>query len=276
MKASKKIVVACAAFWLAGAAALLRADSGTADGSVAATAVSVTGDVRLQMGDGWQTVQVGQLLTQGDRVVTGDDSALQMVLADGSSVALGADSELSLASVGSGAPGSVTLLSLARGLLDTMVEKLKLGSRFEIETPYAVAAVKGTDFEVSAAGQGAAVTVNQGTVQMGDSSRAYFWPVRPMERCQMEGRRMTALRPLSMQERVTFQRRWAMAHVLHARRRMLMRRFMRSPMHQRFMQQLRMRHRAFMARRGGRMAGRRWRRGHRTFRRRPLQRRQEQ
>jgi ferric-dicitrate binding protein FerR (iron transport regulator) len=201
------------------------------------------------MGEGWQTVQIGALLAKGDRVVTGDASALQIVLADGSSVALGANSELSLDNVGSGTPGSITLLSLARGLLDTMVEKLKLGSRFEVATPYAVAAVKGTDFEVSAAGQSAAVTVNQGIVQMGDSSRAYFWPVHPMEHCEMMGRRMTALRPLSIEEQGTFHRRWAMAHILHAHRHMLMRRLMRSPMHQRFMRQMRIRQRAIMARR---------------------------
>jgi len=270
MTATQTAILACsAALWLALPAALA-ADAGASQGSstdpaadagaagspdaasVAATAIHVEGDVKVQAGQDWDAVSEGQLFGPGDRIVTGDGASLHLVLADGSSVALGANSEITLRSLGSGAPGSVTLLSLARGLLDTMVEKLKTGSRFEIETSSAVAAVKGTDFEVSdtGSGGGSAVTVNEGTVQMGDAGRSHFEPVQPGERRRVVQNRVLAAEHLSPEDRDAFRRRWAGAHRLHAQRRGLLARLRRSPRRRAFLRQLR-RRRALGGRRPG-------------------------
>jgi hypothetical protein len=221
--------------------------------TVAATAINVSGDVKVQEGEDWTPVEEGQLFTQGDRLQTGDDSTLHLVLADGSSVALGPNSEITLSSVGSGDPGSVTLLSLARGLLNTMVEKLKAGSSFEIETNSAVAAVKGTDFEVSAgiSGGDSSITVNEGVVQAGDPGRDHFEPVHPNERRRIVENRVLAAETLSESERAEFHNRWAGAHRLHAQRRELMARFGRNPaLRRRFLQKLD-RRRAFIRARPG-------------------------
>jgi ferric-dicitrate binding protein FerR (iron transport regulator) len=256
MKISQKMLVLMAAFWLAGASITARADdsapadtgSDSAAEAVAATAVNLSGDVTVLEGDAWQTVQEGQVFSAGDRLKTGENSTLQLALADGSSIALGADSDLTLAQLSSGAEGSVTLLSLASGLLDAIVQKLKLGSRFEIQTPTAVAAVKGTDFEVSGADTGSAVTVNEGVVQFGDAGRQNFEPIRPMQRGYFQGGRLLAAADLSPDQRRIFIGRWARARYLHRRRRELLLRF--RPMRRRFFRNM-LRRRAWRARHGG-------------------------
>jgi hypothetical protein len=270
MKVSLKMPIALFACWLAAAPVAAWAD-GAPDDGVAATAVNVNGDVKVQTGQSWQAVEEGQIFSAGDRLTTGENSTLQLVLADGSSVALGADSELTLDDAGAGAEGSVTLITLARGLLDAMVQKLKLGSRFEVQTPYAVAAVKGTDFEVSGAYATAAVTVNEGVVQFGDAERRAFEPVRPLQRGQFVDGRLVAALPLSLDEQEAFHHRWAEARILHARRFELLRRF--RPMRRRFLRQMRVR-RAFRARHRGRgNRGRMVARRGQIRRRRPVRRR---
>jgi hypothetical protein len=227
-----------------------------ATASVAATAVNVQGDVRVQDGDAWDAVEEGQLFAQGDHLRTADDSTVHLVLADGSSVALAPNSEITLDKLSAGGEGSVTLLTLARGLLNTMVEKLKSGSSFEVQTPSAVAAVKGTDFEVSENNGESAVTVNDGVVQMGDAGRSHFEPVHPNERRRFAGHRLLAAETLSLAERNAFHSRWANAHRLHAQRAMLMGRLRRMPGRRaQFLRQLRRRNAVRGARMGRGFSG---------------------
>jgi hypothetical protein len=158
-------------------------------------------------------------------VRTGADATLHLLLADGSSVVLGPNSEATLDSLGDGKEGSETFIGLVNGLVNAMVEHLKPGARFEINTDNAVAAVKGTDFEVSAsADAGAAVTVNNGVVQLGDRAGMHFAPVAPGEQRTFFNGRLGLARRLRADEFRAFQNRWARAHAWHAER---MRRFQR-------------------------------------------------
>jgi hypothetical protein len=193
---------------------------------VAATLVEIRGSVELQDGAGWVKLEEGDLLAPGDRIRTEEGASAQMVLADGSSVALGANSEMTLDALSSGAPGSVTLMTLARGLLATVVEKLKLGSTFEVRTPGSVAAVKGTDFEVALGVDGSSsVTVQGGVVQFGDAARTHMAAIHPFERRSVSGGMLSDARPLNPAEKEAFLHRWAHAHQLHAQRHELLRRF---------------------------------------------------
>lgn len=270
MTRTYKTATLAAASGLMALAGFAWADAADAPDAVAATAIGVSGDVRLQTGQDSSVVQEGEVFTEGDRLVTGDRSSLHLVLADGSSVALGQDSELSLDETGSGANGSVTLLTLARGLLDAMVQKLKLGSSFEISTPYAVAAVKGTDFEVSDSAGASSVTVNQGVVRFGDPGRRRVEALRPMQRGSLDRQGFLAERPLNREEQRAFLRRWSGARALHARRWMVLRRLRRMPSHRRFLRQMLKRRAARARQRKGSARHPGWRRrGRRATRRRP-------
>ena len=58
-----------------------------------------------------------------------------------------------------------TRMRLGRGGIRTQVEPLTKGSRYEISTPSAVAAVRGTDFRLRTNAQGTALEVLEGTVE---------------------------------------------------------------------------------------------------------------
>ena len=92
-------------------------------------------------------------LHSGDRILTGAGSSLVIRFADGSELLVSAHSDIVLDSLSAfGSTGMVdTRIRLQGGQIDTQVIPSRgPGSRYEIITPAAVAAVRGTDFRVSA------------------------------------------------------------------------------------------------------------------------------
>src|SRR5258708_26585434 len=146
------------------AGSTLRSDEATPDDTstdtTTATAIEVTGDVVYEVDEGgFKSVELGQLFGEGDHVITRENAGLHMVLADGSSLALGPSTEITLTKIGAGQEGSQTFLEMLKGTANAIVEKLKKGSIFELKTPNAVAPVKGTQFEVNEDGAASAVSV---------------------------------------------------------------------------------------------------------------------
>jgi hypothetical protein len=96
---------------------------------------------------------LGMGLNTGDKVLTNLQSNLLIRFADGSEMVVQSDSELSMDSLSAyGSTGMVdTRVRLKSGQIETQVRPARgPGSRYEIITPAAVAAVRGTDFRVSA------------------------------------------------------------------------------------------------------------------------------
>ncbi len=95
----------------------------------------------------------GQQLYTGDSVSTGKNSSMTLQFADGSKLLVQSETEIVLDTVSAYAKTGMvdTRLRLRRGYVDTGVKPKKgPGSRYEISTPSAVAAVRGTEFRVSA------------------------------------------------------------------------------------------------------------------------------
>jgi hypothetical protein len=216
----------CACFFLAWPA------RASAD-PVAATVISMEGTVSYDEEGALKPVELGQLLGEGDRVVTADDSTLHLVLPDGSSLVLAANSEVTLRNLGSGAPASHTLLSVLKGLVNLMVEKQGEGSSFEVETGNAVAAVKGTDFEVSADTDNTQVTVNEGEVHLGDPDRKRFEPIHPLESSRLFNGRLEHANALGKRDIDAFRARWQRAHMIHQQRGELLKAFRKQGRRQR-------------------------------------------
>lgn len=193
----------------------------SADASAtAATAIAMDGQV-LSSAEGAELapVALGQFFAEGDRLVTRENSSLQLLLADGSTLALGPNTEMTIGSLGSGGSGSKSFFELLKGSLNAIVQKLKDGAAFEVHTSDAVAAVKGTQFEVSAGSDESAVTVQEGTVAMSDHDRSHTVLVPRLHRAQAA--KAGGLRPaqrLSKGEAKAFQQRWKAAREVHARR----------------------------------------------------------
>lgn len=130
-------------------------------------------------GEAWRTrhpemshtaLSRGDRLNVGDGVRTGSDGYVRIELADGSSLSIEPDTSLRfnrLTQYGRGAMAD-TRMNLERGRIETRVEPTEEdGSRFEIHTPSAVAAVRGTHFGLAAQPEGTLLEVREGEVWFG-------------------------------------------------------------------------------------------------------------
>jgi len=100
----------------------------------------------------YASTEQGQELSLGDRIRTGDDSTASIRFADGSVITLHSNSELRFDHLSAyGETGMVdTRLYFQQGRMDTRVMPMKgAGSRYEIHTPSAISAVRGTEYRVA-------------------------------------------------------------------------------------------------------------------------------
>lgn len=135
---------------------------------------AVRGDVTIAVADGSsRPAQAGDRLEPGSRLVTGEAGSVALAFADGSRVQLRPRSELGVqqsADFAAGA-GSWVRLELLRGSVDSLVApRSGPAGRFEIQTPAAVAAVRGTQFRVHADTGSARSEVLEGRVAFGNEA----------------------------------------------------------------------------------------------------------
>lgn len=88
--------------------------------------------------------QAGTVLKAGDRIVTGPGTRADVTLADGSAILLYENSTLTLSSL-----GKRIRLNLAKGSALNAVHK---GSNYQMSSPAAIAAVRGTVFFLTSDG----------------------------------------------------------------------------------------------------------------------------
>lgn len=99
----------------------------------------------------WQAIKLDQKLSQGDKVRTGPQSEMTLTLDDGSTLQLSPESEFSIQSLVKESTNEEQLesiLAIMKGKVKAQVTPLKQDSKFEIETPVMVAAVRGTTYLV--------------------------------------------------------------------------------------------------------------------------------
>jgi len=145
-----------------------------------ARATSVSGNVHVISGiDGRKKpLTKDTLIRVGDEVLSAA-GATTITLADGSEVRLSPNSRLIFNRLTQyGKSGMVdTRLRLDRGEVHTRVKPvIEGGARFEIETPSAVAAVRGTAFSLQTGPEGTSLQVTEGVVDFGAPNRAQRIP----------------------------------------------------------------------------------------------------
>ncbi|MEK7765656.1 MAG: FecR domain-containing protein, partial [bacterium] len=136
------------AAWLAALLAALPVTSPGAPARAIATIVSTSGLVRFHpAGEDWRTIQAPYPLRYGDQVKT-LSGRLAIEFSDGSIIKLGRLSTFELKpprEQGKRALAS-RVMHLSAGLVRAFVKPLQSGDEFIVTSPFAVAAVKGTDF----------------------------------------------------------------------------------------------------------------------------------
>lgn len=145
--------------------------------STSVQVISAHGDAVVSAGADPAAAEVavvaGMSLRAGQRVQTRSGATVALQFADGSRVLLLPDGLLQIARADALAAGggSVLRLTLLRGTLENRVRpRSGPGGRFEIDTPSAVAAVRGTEFRVSAQPGAALTEVLGGLVNFGNKA----------------------------------------------------------------------------------------------------------
>jgi len=144
-----------------------------------ARATSVSGLVQLLTRNGQRRpLTVNTLIRAGDELLSGSGNTT-VTLAEGSEIRLSPHSRLAFNRMTQfGKPGMIdTRLRLNRGEVFTNVkEVVSGGSRFEIETPSATAAVDGTQFAIQANDGGTSLQVINGEVHFGQQGHSVDVP----------------------------------------------------------------------------------------------------
>ena len=139
--------------------------------------VSAQGDVQAR----GQPALAGATLVSGDELRTGANSYATVKLADGSTLVLQPGGSLAIDAVRKSplAASPEALFTLKGGRVEADVPRRTGGGRFEIRTPVAVAAVRGTKFRVSSDEQRRSATseVLEGAVQVNDTGNLGSVPV---------------------------------------------------------------------------------------------------
>lgn len=107
--------------------------------------------------------QAGDLLADRDRLRTGATAKAEVTCSDGTTVTLGAATELDLGRL-SGGGGGGTLVGLLEGIARFVLPEARRPGDFEVSAPTAVASVRSTEWLMQVAEGGTAVLVMRGRV----------------------------------------------------------------------------------------------------------------
>jgi tetratricopeptide (TPR) repeat protein len=122
-----------------------------------------TGEQRPPKATDWRTAKASQALPAGSFVRTLDATKMALMFADDTQLRLNQNTVLEVKAV-AGAGQPTTSLSLSAGRLWAQTKRAD-GSRLNIETPAAVAAIRGTDWDLEVGADGKTmITVLSGTV----------------------------------------------------------------------------------------------------------------
>jgi hypothetical protein len=111
----------------------------------------------------WAVVQAGTILQSGDSLRTGDSSRALITFFDGTTIELKAGTQVEISSLLGASGGGATIIQLKQQIGETISTVTKLidtASRYEIETPAAVAGVRGSKMIVKVESSGRTTITN--------------------------------------------------------------------------------------------------------------------
>jgi len=121
-------------------------------------------EVRVSQTEAWQPLEKPASLAEGNEVKTGPESTADVLLSDGSKLSLSSKAEFAVESTKT----VETAFKLGLGKMKAYFAGAFAG-RMKVRTPTAVAAVRGTEFELSAGQDGRTqVTVDEGHLEVSD------------------------------------------------------------------------------------------------------------
>lgn len=137
--------------------------------AVSARVLDVLGTVEHDSGGRTSSLSPGMTLSAGALIRTGHDGSVTLQLPDGSRSLIEANSELQIHTLHrlQASDGQLVGIELKHGRIDNSVQSVRhSGGRYTIETPAAVAAVRGTEFRVAALADGMLAETVSGEVSL--------------------------------------------------------------------------------------------------------------
>jgi outer membrane protein OmpA-like peptidoglycan-associated protein len=133
-----------------------------------ARVVFVSGDVSYLTGRGgtWLRAEVGDVLDEGTRIRTGENSYCEFVVTSGTIYRMKDHSELELAALPEDRDKNTLLLHFVRGVILSRSEKVAFRSEEEIVTETVTLGVCGTTYRLQADGGGTYLMVRRGKVRV--------------------------------------------------------------------------------------------------------------
>lgn len=120
----------------------------------------------------WVNATVNTVLKPGDQIKTSPESCCIILLWDGSVVKLGENTHLLLKSLSGDESKNSSKFKLFLGKIWSQVNKVAdKKTEFEVEAPHALAAVRGTVFDVTSDGNDTDLSVFEGTVNVNDGAK---------------------------------------------------------------------------------------------------------
>lgn len=132
-----------------------------------ALVMSVRGQVNVERAGTAVAVHTGDILVEADRIETGADSVLDLAVS-GHAIRIMGQSSASIAELRRNPDGSAksVRMRLDKGGLLSVAGRLSGPDKFEVQTPTAIAGVRGTRFLVQTDEQGTRVRLFQGSVMV--------------------------------------------------------------------------------------------------------------
>lgn len=130
-------------------------------GAETGTASKLQGDVYIRTDAGDLKIDPGFIIQQGDMILTGHQSGIEINLSQGSKILLGANSSFTAAQM----DGDYTFSQVFGRLKAWVVGMKQGGHRFSVITSHCAIGVRGTEFEVNATTATTTVTVRSGKVE---------------------------------------------------------------------------------------------------------------
>jgi len=192
----KKLFTAIAVVSVLAAAAVVMYRKAGAGDAQTATLVQIKGKVLFLPAGGseWKVASERMSVSQGEKIRTSGESSVILKLSDGSMIKIGSLSHLSLDGIVRKDNGTETKINVLSGKAWTRVRKLDRESAFRVQTPTAVAGVRGTFFTSEASEEKSVFDVFDGEVAVsGLEARESAVSVKASQRSEVaSGRPPTA------------------------------------------------------------------------------------
>ncbi|MBL8021552.1 MAG: FecR domain-containing protein [Leptospirales bacterium] len=166
----------------------------------------MTGKVTATTAGTEKTLNVGDLLQQGDKIVTGSDSTAEIFIKGQGIVRLAAQTEMTLASI---QENMKTQINVQSGSTAFFLKKVERAGEFTVQTPTAIAGVRGTTFMVAVDNASTSrVSLYNGAVQVQNDKGKTVILDKPGELTVRSGQDISenAVRPLSKESLTAIQK----------------------------------------------------------------------